>query len=60
MIMGIYDMMMKLNNQSKLFGFLMGPHGIFSNNYIEIDDKYMQLYRNMGGFDMICTFLIII
>ena len=57
MIMGLYDMLRKINPESKLFGFLMGPHGIFSNNYIEITPEYMNLYRNMGGFDMICKIL---
>lgn len=53
-IMGVYDMIKKMHPDSRLFGFLMGPHGVFSNNYMEITFDYMQLYRNMGGFDMIC------
>ena len=53
-IMGVYDSIKKLHPESKLFGFLMGPHGVFSNNYMEITPEYMDLYRNMGGFDMIC------
>lgn len=48
-------MIKKLNPESKLYGFLMGPHGVYSNNYIEINHEYMELYRNMGGFDMICA-----
>jgi len=52
-IMGLFDMIKKLHPESKLFGFLAGPHGIFSNNYMEITDEYMGLYRNTGGFDMI-------
>jgi 6-phosphofructokinase len=51
-------MIKKIHPESRLFGFLMGPHGVYSNNYIEIDQDYMQLYRNMGGFDMICKFTI--
>lgn len=51
--MGLFDMVKKLHPESKLFGFLAGPHGVFSNNYMEITDDYMGLYRNMGGFDMI-------
>ena len=47
-------MIKKMNPSSQLYGFLMGPHGIFSNNYMEITRDYMELYRNMGGFDMIC------
>jgi len=52
--MGVYDMIKELNPESRLFGFLMGPHGVYSNNYMEICGDYMELYRNMGGFDMIC------
>ena len=52
--MGIFDMLKKMNPESRVFGFLMGPHGVYSNNYIEISEDYMNLYRNMGGFDMIC------
>lgn len=52
-IMGLFDMLRKINSESKLFGFLAGPHGIFSNNYMEVTPEYMDKYRNMGGFDMI-------
>lgn len=57
-IMGVYDMIKKIHPESKLYGFLMGPHGVYSNKYIEINQEYMQLYRNMGGFDMICKLMI--
>jgi len=50
-------MLKKMNSESRIFGFLMGPHGVYSNNYMEICDEYMGLYRNMGGFDMICKLL---
>ena len=52
-IMGLFDSLKKLHPQSKLFGYKMGPHCIFTDNYMEITDEYMDLYRNMGGFDMI-------
>ena len=52
-IMGLFDMIKKLHPESRLFGFLAGPHGIYSNNYMEITPEYMGLYRNTGGFDMI-------
>lgn len=52
-IMGLYDMCKKLHPESKLYGFLAGPHGIFSNKYMEITSDYMDKFRNMGGFDMI-------
>ena len=51
--MGLFDMIKKLNPESRLFGFLAGPHGVYSNNYMEITPEYMHLYRNTGGFDMI-------
>lgn len=51
--MGLFDMIKQLNKDSQLFGFLAGPHGVFSNNYMEITPEYMGLYRNTGGFDMI-------
>jgi len=52
-IMGLFDMAKKLNPDSKLYGFLAGPHGVYTGNYMEITAEYMDLYRNMGGFDMI-------
>jgi pyrophosphate--fructose-6-phosphate 1-phosphotransferase len=35
-IMGVFDMVKAMNPASRVFGFLMGPHGVYSNNYIEI------------------------
>ena len=52
-IMGLFDMIKKLHPESRLFGFLAGPHGVYTNNYMEITPEYMDLYRNTGGFDMI-------
>lgn len=52
-VMGLFDMIKKLNPDSQLYGFLNGPHGIYSNNYMEIKADYMSLFRNTGGFDMI-------
>lgn len=52
-MMGIFDMIKRLHPESRLFGFLNGPHGIFTNNYMEITSDYMELFRNTGGFDMI-------
>jgi len=53
-IMGIFDMVKKMHPDSRIFGFLMGPHGVYTNSYMEICSDYMNLYRNTGGFDMIC------
>ena len=58
-IMGVYDMIKQINRDSRLFGFLKGPKGIMINHYNEITQEYMDLYRNMGGFDMICKILLL-
>ncbi len=51
--MGLFDMIKNQNPESKLFGFLNGLHGIFTNNFMEITKEDMDLFRNTGGFDMI-------
>ena len=52
-VMGLFDMIKKMHPDSELFGFLNGPYGIYSNNYMKITKEYMNLFRNTGGFDMI-------
>lgn len=54
-ISGVYDFIKAHHSNSQLFGFLGGPIGIYTGNYVEIDDKLMHQYRNQGGFDMICS-----
>lgn len=54
-IAGLFDYVKQCNPNSQLFGFLGGPHGVFSSKYIEIDAELMHQYRNQGGFDMICS-----
>jgi pyrophosphate--fructose-6-phosphate 1-phosphotransferase len=51
--MGLFDMAKNFHPDSKIFGFLEGPHGVYSNEVMEISSDYMDKYRNMGGFDMI-------
>ena len=36
-----------------MYGFRYGPRGVYTGKYVKIDDKFMDQYRNMGGFDMI-------
>uniref|UniRef100_A0A7S1U0B8 Pyrophosphate--fructose 6-phosphate 1-phosphotransferase n=1 Tax=Phaeomonas parva TaxID=124430 RepID=A0A7S1U0B8_9STRA len=52
-IAGIFDSIKARSPDSVMIGFLDGPHGIYTGNYIEIDDARMDLYRNTGGFDML-------
>jgi diphosphate-dependent phosphofructokinase len=52
-ISGIYDFIKKYSPDSELFGFMDGPQGIYNGKYCKVDDHYMDVYRNSGGFDMI-------
>ena len=52
-IAGIYDGLKKGNPASKLYGFLGGPAGLIEGKSVEIKDKFMDEYRNTGGFDII-------
>ena len=50
-IAGIYDFVKKVGGN--MYGFRYGPRGVFTGKYVKITDKFMDQYRNMGGFDMI-------
>ena len=52
-IAGLYDAIKQANPNNKLYGFLGGPSGIIDGKYIEFDDKFIDAYRNTGGFDII-------
>ena len=52
-IFGLLEGLKNANKQNKLFGFLGGPSGILDNKTIEITDKFIGLYKNTGGFDLI-------
>lgn len=52
-ISGLYDFVKRQHPDSKLYGFLDGPRGLFTGKYVEIDDVLMDQYRQMGGFDII-------
>ncbi len=52
-IAGLYDALKQANSSNKLYGFLGGPSGIIDGKYVEFDDKFINAYRNTGGFDII-------
>eukprot|EP00392_Amoebophrya_sp_AT5.2_P002204 g2209.t1 len=52
-VVGIYDQAKRIHLSSAVFGFLDGPHGIFSANYVELTDEIINGFRNTGGFDML-------
>lgn len=52
-IAGIFDGIKAIHQESRLFGFLMGPAGLIDHKYIELTDEIIEEYRNTGGFDII-------
>lgn len=52
-ICGVYDYIQRVHSNSVLYGFLGGPHGVYSGEYKVLDKTTIDSYRNMGGFDMI-------
>ena len=52
-IAGLYDALKEGNKDSVLFGFLGGAQGILDNDYVQINDEVIDMYRNTGGFDML-------
>lgn len=52
-ISGIFDGIKKINSESKLFGFLLGPGGLVDHKYMELTADIIDDYRNTGGFDII-------
>ena len=52
-IAGIFDGIKRINKESKLFGFIMGPGGLINHEYKELTSEIIDEYRNTGGFDII-------
>ncbi|KAL8272159.1 hypothetical protein Esti_003928 [Eimeria stiedai] len=52
-ICGVFDYLQRVSPCSVLYGFLGGPHGVYSGEYTVLDRETIDKYRNMGGFDMI-------
>ena len=52
-ISGLFDGIKKLNQENKLYGFILGPGGLVDHNYMELTADIIDEYRNTGGFDII-------
>ncbi|WP_321332458.1 diphosphate--fructose-6-phosphate 1-phosphotransferase [uncultured Bacteroides sp.] len=52
-ISGLFDGIKKLNSDSRLYGFILGPGGLVDHNYMELTSDIIDEYRNTGGFDII-------
>lgn len=49
----LFDALAARQPGSELIGFLEGPKGIIEQKWKVLDAETINLYRNMGGFDMI-------
>jgi len=52
-ISGLYDALKATNSENELYGFKGGPSGLIEDKYVVFDDKFIDEYRNTGGFDII-------
>jgi len=52
-ICGLFDGIKRIHQDSRLFGFLMGPGGLVDHKYTELTSDIIDEYRNTGGFDII-------
>ncbi|MBO4267105.1 MAG: diphosphate--fructose-6-phosphate 1-phosphotransferase, partial [Lachnospiraceae bacterium] len=52
-ICGLYDALKATDKSNVLLGFKGGPSGLIDDDFVEFDDKFIDAYRNTGGFDII-------
>ena len=52
-ISGLYDALKATDKNNVLLGFKGGPSGLIDDDYVEFTDKFIDEYRNTGGFDII-------
>ncbi len=52
-ISGLFDGLKKMNEENKLYGFILGPGGLINHEYKELTGDIIDEYRNTGGFDII-------
>ena len=52
-VCGLYDALKATDKSNVLLGFKGGPSGLIDDDYVEFDDKFIDAYRNTGGFDII-------
>lgn len=43
------------NPKNKLYGFIGGPDGLIKGEHTLLDKETLNIYRNLGGFDLIDT-----
>ena len=52
-VCGLHDALKATNPENELYGFKGGPSGLLEDNYRIMDDAYIDMFRNTGGFDII-------
>jgi len=52
-VTGLYRYLKSRNKDSQVFGFIGGPIGIIKGKYIEVTEKHVETFHNIGGFHML-------
>ena len=52
-VCGLYDALKATNKDNVLYGFKGGPSGLLEDDYIIMEDEYIDQFRNTGGFDLL-------
>ncbi len=52
-VCGLYDALKATDKDNVLYGFKGGPSGLLEDDFIVMEDDYIDQYRNTGGFDII-------
>lgn len=52
-ICGIFDRAKAYHPDSRIFGFIDGPHGIFSGNFYLLTETIINGFRNTGEFEFV-------
>ena len=52
-VSGLYDALKATDKNNVLIGFKGGPSGLIEDDFVVFDDKFIDEYRNTGGFDII-------
>ena len=54
-IAGLFDAIKANHPDSRLYGFILGSDGLLESSCVELTEKRVEPFRNMGGFSMIQT-----
>ena len=52
-VCGLYDALKATDKENVLIGFKGGPSGLIEDDFLVLDDEYIDRFRNTGGLDII-------